>query len=167
MRARVNTLPALRRVLLVMLFLCAAVLQNTFLAGTKAPLLPLVPLTAAVCAFEHEFAGVFFGFLGGALYDIASTAAPDGVYALEFAAVGAAVGLLMHYVFRRTLFSVYLLTLAFTFLTALTGFTFSAVTDPGIGLSVFFSRFVPGAFFTSLFLPAAFYPVRFLEEKLR
>ena len=167
MKTKVNTLPAVRRVLLVLMFLCAAALQNVFFSGTRTPLLLLVPLTAAVCAFEHEFAGVFFGMLGGALYDTASTSAPDGVYALLFAALGAAVGLLMHYVFRRTLLSVYLLTLAFAFLTALTGFVFSAVTEPGIGLSTFFSFSLPGALLTSLFLPAAFYPVRFLEDKLR
>ena len=120
MKRKNSIQPLVRRGIYVVLFVLAAVLQGTFLGAARfAPVL-LVPLTAAVCAHEREFSGLFFGLLGGVLYDALSPAA-DGVFTLLFAAAGCAVGLLMHYVFRGTLLSVFILTLAFSLLTVITG----------------------------------------------
>lgn len=167
MRTRARFYPLIKRTLYVLLFLAAAAVQGTFLGAAKYALLLLVPLTVSVCAFEQEFAGMFFGLLGGALYDLASPAT-DGIYTLLFAVLGCAVGLTMHYLFRNTLLSAALLTFLFAFMTALTGFIFTVLAKDAAGaLTVLRVRYLPGVFFTTLLLPVFYYPIRALDRKLR
>ena len=159
--------PIYRRLIFVGMFLLTAAVQNTLLTAAGHTALLLVPLTVSVCICEKEFAGLFFGILGGALYDIASPA-PDGVYALLFAALGCAVGLLTHYVFRNTLLSGLLLTLAFGFLTVLTGFIFTVLIKDATGATAIFTHlFFPRVIGCAVLLPVFYYPVRFLDNKLR
>ncbi len=167
MRTKERIYPVLRRVIYILLFLLIAVAQNTVLGMRGSLLLPLIPLTVSVCIFEHEYAGFFFGVLGGALYDLASPAA-DGIYTLVFAVLGCAVGLTMHYLFRNTLLSAFMLTLLFALFTALTGFIFMVLAKEAAGsFAIFRRRFLPGAILTSLLLPVFYYPIRALDQKLR
>ncbi len=167
MKRKSSIQPLVRRGIYVVLFVLAAVLQGTFLGAARFTPVLLVPLTAAVCAHEREFAGLFFGLLGGVLYDALSPAA-DGVFTLLFAAAGCAVGLLMHYVFRGTLLSVFILTLAFSLLTVITGFVFTVlIHDAGGALGVFRRGYLPCALVTALLLPLFYYPVRALDSGLR
>ena len=71
MRTKERIYPVFRRVIYIALFVLTGVVQNTLLGMRGSILLPLIPLTVAVCVFEHEYAGFFFGLLGGALYDLA------------------------------------------------------------------------------------------------
>ena len=132
MRTKERIYPVFRRVIYIALFVLTGVVQNTLLGMRGSILLPLIPLTVAVCVFEHEYAGFFFGLLGGALYDLASPAA-DGIYAIVFAVLGCAAGLVMHYLFRGTLLSAFLLTLIFALCTALTGFIFMVLAKDRSG----------------------------------
>ena len=167
MKLKERILPVCRILLLAALFIAAAAVQNSFLGSLKYAVLPLVPLTVAVCAFEGEMGGLLFGLLGGALYDIASPAA-DGVYALLFAALGCAVGLTMRYLFRSTLMSVFLLTAAFSLLTSLTGLIFTVFAKDHTGvLAAARARFLPGAALTALLAPLFYYPVRGIETVFR
>ena len=167
MKTGVRYLPACRIALYAVLFVLTAVFQNTFLSGLPVGLLPLAPLTVAVCTFEGEFSGLFFGILGGALYDIASPV-PDGVYALVFGALGCAVGLFMHHMFRNTLLSALLMTLIFTTAAVTVGFLFTvAVKDPAGAAAVVRRQAIPGIFFTVLLTPVFYYPIRALDQKLR
>lgn len=167
MKTGVRFLPACRIALYAALFVLTAVFQNTFLSGLPVGLLPLAPLTVAVCTFEGEFSGLFFGILGGALYDIASPV-PDGVYALLFAALGCAAGLFMHHMFRNTLLSALLMTFVFTSATVTVGFLFTvALKDPAGTVAVLRRHVLPGIFFTVLLTPVFYYPIRALDEKLR
>ena len=52
--------------------------------------------------YEKEFAGLFFGFLAGALWDLASPLT-DGLLALFFAVLAYVIGLLSKYILRNTL----------------------------------------------------------------
>ena len=167
MRTKTRFLPVLRRAVYVLLFLAVAVIQNTFLGGHGIAVLPLVPLTVAVCTFEGEFAGLFFGLLGGALCDIASPV-PDGVFALLFAVLGCAVGLTMHYVFRGTLLSAVLLTLACAAVVLTAAFLFNVfANDPTGAFTVFRRAYLPGIALTTALLPIFYYPVRAADGKLR
>ena len=167
MRTKERIYPVFRRVIYIALFVLTGVVQNTLLGMRGSILLPLIPLTVAVCVFEHEYAGFFFGLLGGALYDLASPAA-DGIYAIVFAVLGCAAGLVMHYLCRGTLLSAFLLTLIFALCTALTGFIFMVLAKDRSGaFAVFRSTFLPGAVCSSLLLPVFYYPIRLLDQKLR
>jgi cell shape-determining protein MreD len=167
MKIKARVFPVLRVTVLALLFLVTAAVQNTLPGSLKYAVLPLVPLTVSVCAFEGEMGGLFFGLLGGALYDLASPAA-DGVYALLFAALGCAVGLTMRWVFRNTLMSVLLLTAAFSLLTAAAGLVFTVFAKDHAGVfAVLRGRFLPGAALTALLVPLFYYPVRAIESGLR
>ncbi len=167
MKTKARYLPVCRIALYAALFVLTGVIQNTFLGGLRVPVLPLVPLTVAVCTFEGEFTGLFFGILGGALCDIASPA-PDGIFALLFAALGCAVGLCMHYLFRSTLLSALLMTLLFTAAAAAVGFFFTVfLKDPAGAFPLFRQRTVPGVLLTVLLQPVFYYPIRAIDGKLR
>ena len=74
----------------------------------------------------------------------------------------------MHYLFRGTLLSAFLLTLIFALCTALTGFIFMVLAKDRSGaFAVFRSTFLPGAVCSSLLLPVFYYPIRLLDQKLR
>ncbi|MCH5198982.1 MAG: hypothetical protein J1E34_08760 [Oscillospiraceae bacterium] len=167
MRTKENLYPTLRIAALALLFLFTAAVQNSFLSNYSVPLVLLVPLTVSVCSFEGEFAGVFFGIAGGALYDIASPVS-DGVFTLLFGIIGCAAGLIMRYVFRSTFLSVFLLTLAASLLTNLTSFVFTVILrDASNAAEIFLKFYLSGAFFTALILPVFYYPVKFLEARLK
>jgi rod shape-determining protein MreD len=167
MKTRSRFLPVCRAAVCVLLFVLTAVFQNTFLSGLPVGLLPLAPLTVAVCTFEGEFAGLFYGILSGALYDIASPV-PDGVYTLVFAVLGCAVGLCMHYLFRNTLLSAMLITLIFTAVAVGVGFVFNVIVKDAAGAAaVLRQRAIPGVLLTTLLTPVFYYPVRAADGKLR
>ena len=167
MKTKERVYPVLRRVIYIILFILVGVLQNTMLGLRGSLLLPLIPLTVSVCVFEQEYAGFFFGLLGGALYDLASPAA-DGIYAVVFAVLGCAVGLVMHYLFRGTLLSAFLLTLVFALITVTVGCVFMVLAKDATDVfTVFRSTFLPGAIFSSLLLPLFYYPIRMMDQKLR
>lgn len=167
MKTKARYLPVCRIALYAVFFILTGVIQNTFFGGLRVAVLPIVPLTVAVCAFEGEFTGLFFGMLGGALYDLASPA-PDGIYALLFAALGCAVGLCMHYLFRGTLLSALLLTLIFAAAVSITGFFFTVfLKDPSGAFALFRHRTLPGILITTLMQPVFYYPIRAIDGKLR
>lgn len=167
MKIKEQRYPLYRRLILAGLFLLTAALQNTLFSLAGHTVLLLVPLTVSVSIFEKEFAGMFFGLLGGALYDLASPT-PDGVYALLFAILGCAVGLMMHYVFRNTLLTALLMTLSFALITVITAFLFNVlIRDASGAASIFSHRFFPPAVAAAVLLPVFYYPVRYIENKLR
>jgi|GEM_PF-2278391 len=167
MRTKENLYPAIRTAVLALLFLITAAAQNVFFSSLPVPLILLVPLTVSVCVYEGEFTGLFFGLAAGALYDAVSPV-PDGIFALLFAALGCAVGFLARFIFRNTLMSAFLLTLAFSLLTVLTSFVFNvAFKNPSLALHSYAGFYISGALLTSALLPVFYYPVKFLETKLK
>ncbi|MBQ7637389.1 MAG: hypothetical protein IJS90_00635 [Clostridia bacterium] len=167
MKTKESFYPALRIAALTLIFIAVSAAQNAVCVQHKLPIVLLVPLTVCVCSFEGEFAGLFFGIAGGALYDAASPA-PDGVFTLLFAVLGCASGLLMRYVLRNTALSVFLLTLAFSFMTSLTAFVFIASAgDLTEATSVFTGTYLKSAVLTVFTLPVFYFPVKFIETRLR
>lgn len=168
MRTKESVWPVIiKRVIWAAFLLLAFTLQSAVFGSLPVAVTLLAPMTAAVCAFETELGGLFFGLLGGALYDLASPVS-DGVYALLFAVLGCAAALMMRYVLRSTLFSVWLIALVFAFCTAVTGFIFTVLAKDFSGaLTVFRQRVLPGALLTALILPLFYYPVRAVDAKLR
>lgn len=167
MKIKESFYPALRIACITAVYLFTAALQNTFFSNFSTPLVLLVPLTVSVCSFEGEFAGVFFGVLSGALYDIVSSA-PDGVFTLIFGVFGCAAGLLMRYILRETFLSVFLLTLTASFLTAAASFVFTVILkDASNAFAVFAKFYLSGAFLTAITLPIFYYPIKFIETRFK
>ncbi len=167
MKTKARRYSVIKRLIYVLFFLIALALQSTFLGGLPIALTLLVPVTAAVCSFEKELGGMLFGLLGGALYDIVSPAA-DGIFALLFTLLGCAAALMMRYVLRGTLLSVFIITLVFSLLAAFTGFTFTVLAKSTEGaFALFRLRVLPGALLTALTLPVFYYPVRAVNNRLQ
>ena len=165
MRKR-NYRPALRRAALVLLLLLTGVIQNTFLSALRPGVWLLAPLAVCIALFEKEFAGTFFGVLAGALWDLASPA-PDGVYALVFAVLCCACGLLGRRVFRSTLSAAMLLSLGFSLLVSAVPTVYMLVSGGIHGLFSLLVRFcLPSVLIAAALTPVFYYPVRLLERKL-
>ncbi len=166
-----NTLRlALRRLILAVLVIFTALIQNS--AGgvfTKSDtgFFLLIPLTVSIAMFEKEFAGMFFGLLAGALWDLASPVT-DGVFALFFTVTACACGLLTHYVFRNSLRGAALLTTAVFILFCGIGVIFNCLLKDPSGAEYYLKTFCLHSYFpTIVFLPVFYYPVSFTEKRLR
>ena len=153
-----------RRAVLIGMILITGALQNRIFS--QSPVFLLVPMASAAAFFEREFAGAFYGFLCGALWDLASPA-PDGVYALTFAVAGCATGLLAHYVFRRTFLAALTLHAGFTLLT---GAVIAAAgclrLKSAEALPAMLGYYAPRLLATLAALPVFYFPVKRLNEKL-
>lgn len=165
MRKR-NYKPAVRRAALAVLLLLTGVIQNTFLSALRPGVWLLAPLAVCIALYEKEFAGTFFGVLAGALWDLASPA-PDGVYALVFAVLCCACGLLGRRVFRSTLPAAMVLSLAFSLLLSVVPTVYTLVSGGFHGaFSLLLRSCLPCVPIAAALTPVFYYPVRLLERKL-
>ncbi len=161
-----NKRPFIRRLILTLLILLTSVLQNVFLGAVKPGILLLIPLTVGISIYEREFAAFFFGILSGALWDLASPA-PDGIYALCFALLAFACGMLAKRVFRNTLASAVLLCFLFASSVNLVAVVYDLIQGGFSGLLPGILRFyLPSALLTALFEPLFYFPVRAVEHLL-
>ena len=159
-----------RRVILAAFVILTAILQNTAgtaLARFNAGCFMLLSITVSISIYEKESAGMFFGLLAGALWDLASPA-PDGVFALFFTAAGCLCGLLSHYVVRTSLFSAVVLTTATYIPPLLLCVIFrSFIKDPD-GVHYYLTVIGPRSLAAALLLlPLSYYPVKLTEKLLR
>lgn len=152
--------------LLILLILLTSVLQNTFFGAVKPGLLLLIPLTVCISIYEREFAAFFFGILSGALWDLASPVA-DGVFALCFALLAFACGLLAKRVFRNTLAASMLLCFLFVSSVNLVSVVYDLFNAGFSGILPAVLRvYLPSALLTTLVEPLFYFPVRAIEHLL-
>ncbi len=152
-----------RRGIFVLFLLIAHILQNT--AGFSPSFFGvhvwfLLTLTVCLGLFEREVAGAAYGLFAGALWDTVSPL-NDGFYALLFAVVGAACGILINTLMRNNLRTALLLnTLAHLLYIAL--YTVFFVLAQGIGNAgwLFLRYLLPSAAISILFTPFAYLAVR-------
>ena len=156
----------LRRALLAVMLSLAGIIQNTLLASLRPGVWLLIPATVVIAVHEKEFAGMFYGVLAGAFWDMASPA-PDGMYALCFAVLACICGLLAKRVFRSTLPAAMLLCLLFSAAISLAALVYTAVCAGLHGLiSAVLRYYLPSVLLTTLVLPLLYYPVKRIEQLL-
>lgn len=160
----------LKRLILCLMILLCAVLQNTphcfpTIAGCHAWL--LLPLCVCISMFEKELSGVFYCIFAGALWDAVS-AALDGMNAIYFFLASTAVILLMTYLMRNNLVTALLLSLGvvllYTLLHWLIFVVFRGVSGAGYQLVRFY---LPSALYTYAFTPLFYIIVRSFLKRLR
>lgn len=159
-----------RRVILAAAIVVSALIQNSasgILAKYNTGCFLLLPLTVSVAMFEKEFAGLFYGLLAGALWDLASPAT-DGVYALFFTLAAFFCGLLTHFVFRNSFKSAAVLTAGVFLLFSAVSLTFICLVKDFSGVKYYATVFLPrSAAVTAVSLPLSYYAVSFAEKRLR
>lgn len=158
--------PLIRRSLLAVLLLLTGVFQNTFLSSLHPGIWLLIPAAVVIAVHEKEFAGMFYGILAGALWDLASPA-PDGLYTLCFAVFACSCGLLARRIFRSTLPAAMLLCLFFSSAICIVSLVCNVLSGGSQGLFFAFLRFYfPSILLTTLTLPIFYFPVKFIEQRL-
>ena len=169
MKNRKTVLNVLRRLIFSLLIIAAYLLQCVLFPKTAFPfpVLILIPATLSVAMFELEYAGLFFGLLAGALWDLASPM-PDGLLAFLFALAAGLTGLLSRYVLRNTLLGAMGVILTVSVLyTAIAIPVFSSAMDLYETRSVFYTRFLPAILTSVLLTVPCYFTVRWLSVRLR
>lgn len=100
---------AVKRILLAVVVLVTALLQNTdgFLpVFFGARIFLLIPLIISIGMLEGEVSGLVYGLIGGAFWDVCSSGI-DGWHAFYLAFIGCLSGVLIHYIMRSRLLTEY------------------------------------------------------------
>lgn len=159
----------LRRLILAALIVITSLVQNSadgLFAKFNIGFFFLIPLTVSTAMFEKEFAGLFFGMLAGALWDLSSPV-PDGVFTLFFTLAAFLCGLLTHFIFRNSFKSALVFTTAVFLLFSAVSLVFNCLLKDPSGARYYVSVFCLRSFPVTLAaLPFAYYPVRFIEKHL-
>ncbi|MBQ9945006.1 MAG: hypothetical protein IJO68_00605 [Clostridia bacterium] len=164
MKSKKLTLHILRRLIFILLFFASYVLQFICLPETRFPfpVFILIPLTVAVSMFEHEFQGLFYGLLAGALWDLASPVT-DGMITLLLTLAACITGLLSHYSLRCTLLSCLIFTSVISIIfSAVLLLFFVPLTEFEELRHTFLNFYLPGSIITEILTV----PVYFLVRKI-
>lgn len=157
----------LRKTSLIPVIICTALLQNSTDSSSGVGVFLLVPLAVSIAMFEHEFSGMLYGLLCGALWDL-SSAIPDGIYALYFTVFSCVAGLLTHYILRNTLISALVLNIFGTLGVCVLNFIFNCLAKDAADIwNTIKFFYIPSFILTVITIPFIYFPVRFLERKLR
>ncbi len=149
---------SVRRITAAAAVLLTFMLQNALFGTMKPAPLLLIPLAVCVAMVRGETESLFYGALTGALWDL-SAPAPDGVYALLFALLTFACGVLAKRFLRQTLAAGTLLTACFAAAVCLFAAVFALSAGGGRGLFTAALRFyLPQILLTVLFTPLFYYP---------
>ena len=136
------------------LVLITALFQNTvglLPAVFGAVFWPLVPLTVAVGMRGGEMAGLVYGMIGGAFWDVASSGT-DGVHALCLAVIGFAAGWLVKFLLRDTMLSFYAMTAgAVSVIAAVEWLVFTLIPVGDLGARLLVRHYIPSAIITAAF----------------
>lgn len=159
----------IRRAVLVIMIIVAAMLQNTAhmfpeIFGIRVFL--LIPVVVCISMFEKELAP-FFGTFAGLLWDITSTA-PDGYNTVLMMLIASACGLLIKHVMRNNIITSLLLTSCSLVLYSLLYWLFFVVPK-GVegGAMMIFTFYLPCCIYTLVFLPFIYVIIRAFIKKLR
>ncbi len=167
MKSKESLYHILRKLSLIPIILCTALIQNSTGSSSGIGVFLLIPLSVSISMFEYEFSGMLYGLLCGALWDL-SSAIPDGIYALYFTIFACTAGLLTHYLLRNTLISAAVLNIAGTFGVCLLNFIFNCLAKDTADIwnTVKFF-YIPSFVLTVAAIPFIYFPIRFLERKIR
>ncbi len=143
-----------KKIYLFALVLITALFQNTgglLPSVFGAVFCPLVPLTVAVGMREGDLAGLVYGAVAGAFWDVASSGA-DGVHALTLALIGFAAGWLVRFLLRDTMLSFYAMTAGAAALVAAVDWcAFTLIPAGDLGARLLVRHYIPSAMITVAF----------------
>ena len=167
MKSKESFYHILRKISIIPVIICTALLQNSSDSSSGIGVFLLVPLTVSIAMFEHEFSGMLYGLLCGALWDL-SAAIPDGIYTLYFTVFACLAGLFTHYLLRNTLISAFVLNIFGTLGVCMLNFIFNCLAKDAADIwnTVKFF-YIPSFVLTVVTIPFIYFPVRFLERKIR
>ena len=156
-----------RRISLIPIIICTALIQNTTDSLSGASVFILIPLSISIAMFEHEFSGMLYGLFCGALWDLSSPVT-DGVYTLYFTVFCCIAGLLTHYLLRNSLITATVLTFVGTVLFCALNLIFNCIVKDSSNLYLTVKTFyVPSCILTVLTIPVFYFTVKYIETKLR
>ena len=163
MRFGENKTLILRRVMLALIIVGAAVLQNA--CGTlKVPFaarpLLLIPLCVCASMFESNTASALFGAFGGILWDVSASC--DGFNAVVIMLFGAGCSLLISHFMRNNIVTALVLCGSAT---AVYELIYSVIFHAFRGVSPFagfFTYNIPAFLLTALFIPVCYFAVKLI-----
>ena len=155
-----------RHLLLVVVVILGALLQNCPLPVLEVRLCVLLPLTVIIAMFEKELPGTLYGILAGMLWDVSASTA-DGMKALFLSLVGCVCGLLVRYFLRNNLLSALMLCGVTIFLFS-TAHWLIHIAPNGAGMwQAWFRIYLPQALLTLLTSPVLYFLIRALKKQFR
>jgi len=126
----------------------------------------VIPAVVSIAMFEGETAGGIYGILAGLVWDC-GTGRAFGFNALFLMIIGITIGLLIKFVFRNTILSVFLLSLIFTVIHEfVTWFFFYYMTDNHDILFALFHIILPTAVLTLIFALPLYLGTRAINRSL-
>lgn len=159
----------IRRAVLAMFIIVAAILQNTdhlfpTIFGIRVFL--LIPVVVCISMFEKDVA-VFFGAFAGLLWDITSPT-PDGFNTITLLLMAAICGALINYIMRNNIKTAILLTSCALIIYSLCYWLFFVV-PMGFegGAMMLFTYYLPCCAYTIVFMPLIYFMIREFIKKLR
>ena len=167
---RFEGLPVLiKRILLFALVILTAMLQNTdglLPVFFGARLFLLIPLVVCIGMCEGEVAGLVYGLIGGAFWDVCASGL-DGIHAFYLAFVGCLSGILVHFLMRNRLLTQYCIcgvscivySVFYWFVTV-----YSQIGDANYNKLLTF--YLPCAIVTTVFSFAVYFVIRFISNTL-
>ena len=135
------------------------------IAGLRA--LPLIPFIVCITVFNPETAGIIYGVVAGLVMDI-SWSRTSGFNALTLFVICAVLGLLIRFLFTRSLASVLMLSgiicLVYFLIYWLCFCVFAGLKETAYCL---FSIYLPMAVYTWVFTIPSYFLVGFMTDKFR
>ncbi len=168
---RLEGLPVfVKRILMFLIVLLAAMLQNTdgllpvFFGGRIFLLIPVV-ICIGMC--EGEISGLIYGMIAGAFWDVCS-AGIDGFHAFYLALIGCLSGLLVHFVMRNRLLTQYCICSVSSVVYCVIYWLATVYIPIGdMNYDKLLSFYLPGAVVTTVFSFIIYYIVRDISINLR
>ncbi len=135
------------------------------IAGLRA--LPLIPFIVCITVFNPETAGIIYGVGAGLIMDI-SWSRTSGFNALTLFVICTVLGLLIRFLFNRSLASTLMLSgiicLVYFFIYWL---CFCLLADVGEAAYCLFATYLPMAVYTWVFTIPSYFLIGFMTDKFR
>lgn len=167
---RDNSTIFIKRTIYALLIIFSAILQNTssfFREFLGAGIVLIIPVTIIISMFETEISSMFFGLLGGLLWDIVS---PDSHYfhSLFLAIFAFFTSMLIQKIMRNTLLTSYLLVSVTTLLhNTIYWVLFVLLKSSQSAGSIYFSKYVLSYILSSIVGILIYLLIKFLHRSFR
>lgn len=150
-------------ILLLTVFQMQAAFYPSYMGMTP---LFVIPAVISIAMFEGETAGGIYGILAGLVWDC-GTGRAFGFNALFLMCIGITIGLLIKFVFRNTVLSIFLFTLIFTVIHEfVTWFFFYYMIDNHDILFAIYHIIIPTTVLTLIFALPLYLGARVINRRL-
>lgn len=160
---------AAKRILLFLIVLFSALLQNTdglLPVFFGAHLFVLIPVVVCIGMCEGEVSGLVYGLIGGVFWDVCS-AGIDGYHAFYLAFIGCLSGVLVHFIMRNRLLTQYCICGIAAAIHSVVYWLFTVYIPLGdMNYKKLLGFYLPSAVVTTAFSFISYYVVRFISNTL-